>query len=223
MEEVIKQIVLGLGADLCGIAGIDRFSGTPEGFHPRDIYRNCRSVVVFAKRLPKGVAFVDPRIVYNQANEINKSESDHIAFNAAIAIENLGCIAVPLPSDGPYDYWDSENMTGKGILSMRHAAVLAGLGSIGKNTLLINGDFGSLLCIGAILTDMDLKSDGLSDDICIENCRLCLDACPVQALNGISVMQKRCRPHAYGTNDRGFSVTNCNKCRMVCPRVFGIK
>lgn len=36
-----------LGADICKIAAVDRFKDAPKGFHPRDIYPECQSVVVF--------------------------------------------------------------------------------------------------------------------------------------------------------------------------------
>ena len=222
-EERIKEIILNQGADLCGIANIDRFADTPVGFHPLDIYKACKSVIVFAKRLSKGLAYVNPRIVYNHANNMSKNEVDKITYEAALLIEQLGCIAVPLPCDGPYEYWERDNLRGKGLLSMRHAAVQAGLGSLGKNTLFINRLYGNFLTLGAILTDLDLQSDPLSEELCIENCRLCLDNCPVKALDGKTANQKLCRPHTYSTNDRGFEVVNCNKCRTICPRKFGVR
>ena len=220
-EEKIKKIILNNGADLCGIANIDRFTDVPVGFHPSDIFAACKSVVVLAKRLPRGLASINPRIVYNHANNLNVNIVDRIIFEASIAIEQMGCITVPLPCDAPYDYWEKENLTGKGLLSMRHAAVLAGLGSLGKNTLFINKRYGNFLTLGAILTDLDLQSDPLSEELCIENCRLCLDNCPAKALDGKTANQKLCRLHTYTTNHRGFDVVNCNRCRTVCPRKFG--
>jgi len=220
-NEKIKQIVLNKGADLCGIANIDRFTNAPFGFHPVDIYKECKSVIVFAKSLPKGLAYVNPRIVYNHANGLSKNAVDKITYEAALAIEQLNCVAVPLPCDGPYDYWEEDKLRGKGLLSMRHAAVLAGLGSLGKNTLLINRQYGNFLTLGAILTNLDLQSDPLSEELCIENCRLCLDNCPAKALDGETANQKLCRPNTYAMNDRGFDVVNCNQCRIICPRKFG--
>jgi len=222
-EEQIKGIILNKGADICGIANIDRFSNTPVGFHPTDIYKACKSVIVFAKQLPKGLAYVNPRIIYKHANELNVSDVDRITYEASIEIEQLDCIAVPLPCDGPYEYWETDNLKGKALLSMRHAAVLAGLGSLGKNTLFINKHYGNFLTLGAILTDLDLKSDPLSEELCIENCRLCLDNCPTKALDGKTANQKLCRPHTYITHEKGFTMTNCNKCRTICPRKFGIQ
>lgn len=221
-KSAIKHIAAELGADLCGIAAIDRFDDAPKDFHPSAIYPQCLSVVVVAKRLPRGAGLVSPRIVYNKANDMNTFEVDRIAYLAALGIEDLGGTAVPLPSDSPYDYWDGDNLTGKGVLSMRHAAVLAGLGSLGKNSMLINRTYGNMVTIGAILTDMELASDPLSEDLCIPACRRCLAACPRQALDGAGARQNLCRPHTYGTNARGFGVINCNACRTSCPLTFGV-
>jgi epoxyqueuosine reductase QueG len=49
----IKQILYNLGADMCGIASIDRFREAPEGFHPTDTLPSCKSVIVFGKKFLK--------------------------------------------------------------------------------------------------------------------------------------------------------------------------
>ena len=33
----VKEIIKILGADLCGIASLDRFADAPEGYHPTDV------------------------------------------------------------------------------------------------------------------------------------------------------------------------------------------
>lgn len=223
MEEIIKQIIAKLGADVCGIAEAERFEDAPAGFHPTDIYKDCKSVIVFAKNMPRGLAYVSPRIVYNKATDMNLAELDRVSYLASIEIEKLGGIAVPLPSDSPYEYWDDDKTEGRGLLSMRHAAVLAGIGSMGKNNLIINQKYGNMINIGAVLTNLNLESDPLSEELCISGCRLCLDSCPQKALNGVTVSQKLCRAFTYSSNKRGFGVCNCNKCRIVCPRAFGVK
>lgn len=132
-----------------------------------------------------------------------------------------GRFAVPLPADSPYEYWDAEQMEGRGLLSMKHAAVLAGLGTLGKSTLLLNEAYGNLLTLGAILTEIDLASDPPEESICLDGCGLCLKNCPAQALDGTRVNQERCRLYTYGTNARSFATVNCNQCRVVCPMRFG--
>lgn len=223
MKENIRNEVLKFGADVCGFANIDRFSQAPKGFHPADIYKECKSVVVFGVSLPKGLSHVDPRLIYGHYNYLTCSEIDRIALRTAKIIENTyQAVAVPMPCDGPYEFWDETNLEGRGLLSMKHAAVLAGLGSLGKNTLLLNEKYGNMLVIGAILTNLELESDELSKEICIKSCSLCIMNCPTQALNGEHVKQKGCRLHAYGKTKRGFDTVDCNKCRSVCPRRFGI-
>jgi len=49
----IKAIASRLGAELCGIATVDRFSRAPKGFHPSDILAETRSVIVFAKPMSR--------------------------------------------------------------------------------------------------------------------------------------------------------------------------
>lgn len=224
MKEQIKKRILELGADVCGVANIDRFSEAPAGFHPRDLFPDCRSAVVFGVALPRGLAQVEPRLIYGHFNSIAAQEADFIAFRAAKEIERRwGGQAVPLPSDGPYEYWEAEKLEGRGLISMKHAAVLVGLGTLGRSTLLLNETFGNQLILGAVLTDIDLASDPLARRICLENCRLCIESCPVQALDGLRADQAKCRPNTYGTNARGFDTVNCNRCRTVCPMRFGKK
>lgn len=224
MKKIIKDLILNYGADICGVANIARFSEAPAGFHPRDIFPECKSVIVFGVALPKGLTKVEPRLIYGYFNYGTCPEVDLVALRAAKEIERL-CdgYAVPLPSDSPYEYWDVEKLEGRGLISMKHAAVLAGLGTLGKNTLLLNEEYGNLLTLGAILTELDLPSDPPAESICLEGCSICLQNCPVQALDGQHADQLKCRLNTYGTNARGFNTVNCNRCRITCPMRFGKK
>ena len=50
IERLIKDLAHRLGADLCGIAPVERFQGAPKGFHPQDIFPEAKAAVVLAKR-----------------------------------------------------------------------------------------------------------------------------------------------------------------------------
>ena len=52
--------------------------------------------------------------------------------------QKYNCNAVPVPCDAPNEYWEPDNMTAKGLISIKHTAVMCGIGSIGKSSLLIN-------------------------------------------------------------------------------------
>ena len=224
MQDTIRKLALSIGADVCGFADIDRFAGAPEGFSPTDVYAGCQTVIVFGVALPKGTAMISPRLVYHHFNEaIINHEIDRIALQLAKEIEKkCGGFTVPVPCDSPYEYWDAERNEGRGLLSMKHAAVCAGLGTLGKNTLLLNSLYGNMLNIGVVLTDLILPSDPLAESICIDGCTKCVDSCPTGAIQNGTVDQKLCRAFTYGQKTaKGYETTECNLCRTVCPVAFG--
>ncbi|ADO76953.1 tRNA epoxyqueuosine(34) reductase QueG [Halanaerobium praevalens] len=63
----------------------------------------------------------------------------------------------------------------------REVARKAGVGFIGKNTMLINPNFGSYLFLGEILTDLKIKKDQPLINTCA-NCKICLENCEGDAL-----------------------------------------
>ncbi|MBS7368720.1 MAG: epoxyqueuosine reductase [Oscillospiraceae bacterium] len=222
MESYIKEAAIRLGADVCGIGSIDRFKDAPTGYSPLDLFDKCKSVNAVGIALPKGLYEISPRLIYGHFNNEICSVVDRVELNLANEIERkLGCIAVPVPCDAPNEYWDAESMTAKGLISMKHTAVQCGLGSIGKNSLLINPQYGNRLTIGAILTDLALKADPVLSDLCISGCKRCVESCPVGAISDGTVQQKPCRLNSYGKTARGFDTVDCNKCRTVCPMRFG--
>ena len=105
---------------------------------------------------------------------------------------------------------------------MKHTAILCGIGAIGKNTLLLNPKYVNELTKGAILTDLDLKSNDLCENICIEGYHKCIENCTVGAIQDGSIVQKLCRNNAYGKIKRGFDTVECNVCRTVFPMRYGI-
>ena len=222
LENNIKQIIFSCGADVCGIVGNERFSTVPTGFSPTDIFKECKSVIVFGIALPKGLTKVEPRLVYGYYNAFSCTEVDRVALQGAKILEQkFHANAVPIPCDAPYEYWEQETLTGKGLISLKHFAVMSGIGTLGKNSILLNPVYGNLLTLGAILFDLELQSDILSESICIRGCRKCIEACPVQAIGQDKVNQLLCRKNTYGKTARGFDTVDCNMCRNVCPMRYG--
>jgi len=216
--EEIKSISINLGADQCGIASIERFSNAPSRFKPTDIYSQCKSVVVFLKRMPPETIMAENQVIYSHTAYLLYSALDQIALNLCSKLEKQNIHGVPVPTDVPYLFWDAESQHGMGILSLRHAAHNAGVGILGRNTLLINREFGNMVYIGAVLIDTEIEPDPLVTDFsCPPNCKLCLDACPVSALDGMTVNQKLCREKSCIQHERGWDIYSCNECRKVCP------
>lgn len=222
MKESIKKIAYRLGLDVCGIASINRFGHAPQGFSPLDIWDERKSVIAIGLCLPKGLTDIEPRLIYSHFLSVSYAALDEASLNFAKVLEKeYHCHVISLPCDNPYEYWDPKNQIGKGLLSMKHSAVLCGLGSLGKSSLLLNPEYGNMLSLGAVLTDLELVSDPLLTDLCIPGCTKCIDNCPAGALQSGKVNQQLCRQNAYGQTRRGFDTVNCNACRTACPLRFG--
>src|SRR5262249_30172943 len=69
----------------------------------------------------------------------------------------------------------------------REAAARAGIGFYGKNTMLISGRQGSGVVLGPLVTPAELEASAPLDAGC-GSCRLCVDACPTDALDGLGVL-----------------------------------
>ncbi|MBN2009007.1 epoxyqueuosine reductase [candidate division KSB1 bacterium] len=223
-RQKIRDTAFNNGVDLFGIASIDRFVHAPAGFHPRDIYSKTASVIVFAIRLPTESMFAESPVPYTHVNSLVTQKMDMISFDISSTLDRAGIKNVLIPSDDPYEYWDAGNQHGQAILSMRHAAELAGLGKLGRNNLLINKIYGNMIQIGALLTNVKLEPDPLADyEVCPPKCRICLNSCPQQALTGDTVIQSKCRPISNAKNEKGYIIKKCFECRKKCPHALGIR
>lgn len=113
----------------------------------------------------------------------------------------------------------------------REHAMRAGLGRIGKHTLLIAEGLGSWLSLGEIVTTFPLRSHraspaAASDDPC-GSCTRCIDACPTGAIEPWRVDATRClsyltieHPSAVPSElerEAGDWLFGCDDCQEVCP------
>ena len=200
------------------------FAGAPDGFRPTDVWKDCQSVLCFGIALPSALLEEKPDYLYGHFNELSAQMVDTVAFRLSCWMEReLGYRALPLPCDTPYEAWKPETLEGRGILSVKHAAVAAGIGTLGKNTMLLHPRFGNRLTLGVVLCELPLPADPPAKPLCPPGCQRCLKACPTHALDGTSANQALCRPQAYGKDARGFDIVRCNRCRTVCPLRNGLK
>lgn len=214
----VKHRAKQYGADLCGIASIDRFSESPAETHPAHVLAGCQSVIVIAVQFPASVLASPSPAAYTFVRNRLVDKTDSITFQLALEFERQNSRAIPVPSSDPYDYFDEKRRHGQGIISLKHAAVRAGLGQMGKNTLLVNPQFGNMLWLGGVLVDAKLEADPIDEtQFCPPDCRLCLDACPAQALNGTTIDQKKCRSVSASYTEGGGGVYTCKLCRTLCP------
>src|SRR6187401_618683 len=114
----------------------------------------------------------------------------------------------------------------------REAAARSGVGFYGKNTMLITRRFGSWVVLGTLVTTAALEPTPPLDADC-GSCRLCIDACPTDALDEPGVLDAtRCL--SYWTQSSspapedvrealGDRVYGCDICQEVCPWNRGVE
>jgi epoxyqueuosine reductase len=222
-SKTIKKRIIQYGADICGVAPVARFVDAPKGFHPCDIYPDCKSVVAFASHFPLSTLQAKTNAPYTLVRNRMVDKLDGISFHVSGELEMEGVVSIPIPSAEPYEFWDAGRNHGRGILSLKHASFLAGLGVFGKNTLLINERFGNMIWLGAVLVSIDLGPDPMATyEGCTSGCTLCIDSCPQHALDGITIDQKLCRERSNSCTDGGGLVLSCNICRKICPYHKGL-
>lgn len=114
-------------------------------------------------------------------------------------------------------------------IPLKGSAVKAGMGWIGKNSLVISEQCGSLQAFGAILTDTDLaETYSLSANRC-GNCTRCMDVCPVKALKTpMQLTRTECLSYVFDGGEYSGAISldsvdsksyffECDICQNACP------
>jgi epoxyqueuosine reductase len=134
-----------------------------------------------------------------------------------------------------FDYIHTINPKVKGKICVDSSPLLekawareAGLGWVGKNSLIITKEYGSFIFLGEIILDIELDyNEPFQKDNC-GSCDLCIKACPTSAINDnrtinagkciswLTVENKKEIPAEFRKNLRN-RVFGCDICQDVCP------
>jgi epoxyqueuosine reductase QueG len=181
-SQEIKDKARELGADLAGIAD----GKSVDASHITDL--DAGRVIVLAKRLNEGVARItrwnDRHKYYN--DELALTHLEETSLELVYWLEDCGYPAVIVPPThlDPARYENNPKAHIAPMLSLPHAAVEAGLGTLGLNLQLLTPEYGPRVILTAVLCSVDVECDKpMSEALCKgPTCGRCLKTCPGDAV-----------------------------------------
>ena len=178
----IKGMLKQQGADLVGIAGADCFETNTRRRGPANVMPAAKSIIVIAQRMLQGCIESPSDMVVTIQGIVLYEELNRLSYHTARMLEKNGHHAAMVPGYSPVDMsMQTKGMSGE--VSLRHAAVAAGVGQLGRNNLLVTQEFGPRVRLAAVVTTAELTIDQpFTEDLC-EECEACIAACPVEALS----------------------------------------
>ncbi|MDD5771445.1 MAG: 4Fe-4S double cluster binding domain-containing protein [Candidatus Omnitrophica bacterium] len=173
----LKNFCLSLEADLFGVADI---SDIKNEFliSPKVLAKMDRAVCLglrISRAVLSEIEQAPTRMYFHHYRMINMF-LDQLALRVGNYIQKKGYLGLAIPASQIVD-WKKLSAHA----SHRKLGVLAGLGWIGRNNLLVNRELGSQFRLVTILTDMPLEPDGAVKEGC-GSCRLCVKICPAGAI-----------------------------------------
>ena len=219
----VKDLVPNLDVDMVGIVSMYDLKGSPLEEATLRLLPKTRSIVVFAmeiyseildhSRPGREMGLASLNDLMNRNAEFLNGRLTRAAYDLAKASRRNGPKALPLPAMGcPLDTRFLE-----AVFSYKHAAQAAGLGYIGRSSLLITPDFGPRVRLSCCLTEALLEPGkrAATVNIC-QSCNVCIDKCPAGALKSPQADE----PYVinkFACSSFHNASGGCSECMRLCP------
>lgn len=217
IEEEIKRAAIENGASEAGFGKIE--------FEENEKFFGYKSVISIVFPLFRGIMenVVDgPTYEYfHHYRSVNRAIDD-ITLRIGKIIEREGYRAYPIAA--------SQSVKGnyEGVFSHKRAAVISGMGWIGKSDLLITEENGARVRLGTVLTDYEFNEYGkvVTESKC-GSCNICEISCPAVAIRGVNWKSGMKREELYDAKACSDYMKNafkdigrgavCGICISCCP------
>lgn len=176
--EELRKFALQGGAALFGVASVSNLSPGHCTLSPATLQGLERAISLafhLSDRILEDIIDGPTKLYFFHYQRVNIL-LDQLALQITDFIQKQGWDALPIPASQITD-WVNQ----KAHVSHKHVAVLAGLGWIGRNNLLITPQFGARQRLVTVITNLPLKIDQPLLRSCGE-CHACLDSCPAKAI-----------------------------------------
>ena len=205
----VKELAYRLGADLVGIANIERYKDAPIRMSPQGILPSAKSVIVCAVHHPDAAIELDgeihPQVMGPyRIQYIMNDKLDVLSFRIARMLDDLGYQTVPIASSNIWRYRGYKEMDAVFAPDISHiySAVCAGLGELGWNGLCITPEYGARNRFISIITEAELTPTPLySGEKLCDLCGECIRKCPTNAyrkeVNGTKKIVVEGKEHVF--------------------------
>lgn len=226
LKDDLRKKARNLGADLFGVASAAELGDAPKGHNPIDVLPDAKSIIVLAMKMLDAQTDILPVAFEKSSYEISprqemfqghsgfiSEELDRVGYSLARYLETKEFRAYhQMASKGGVD-----QRYLVGLLSLKHLAVRAGLGHIGRNSLLITPQYGPRVRLTALVTDAEILPDKILEiDFC-KNCDSpCISSCPVGALKK-PVNNERYSINKFACSQYLNTRPTCGICLKICP------
>ena len=214
-----------LGVELIGIVSAEQSTSKALKDQAAFLLPGVKSIVILGKeiyrevltllRSSKEVGEADPAEFFGPHGDYLNSRLTKAVYDLTDLFRKEGYRSLPLPAAG----CPTDQRFSKALFSYKHAAQLAGLGTIGRHSLLITPEYGPRVRLAGVLTEAPLEpSPAVEKNHCID-CDACIRVCPSKALQMpapgevYSMNKFACRTY------RQAGLT-CSICMKVCDEVL---
>lgn len=205
----------------------------PSAFFPSNIFPEAETALVIGVPVILPIIETTPSVYYNEHYHTLNAYLDSEALKLSFLLNRQSMPAVPVPRDG-YAGIAALKKNPKAAFSHKHAAYHAGLGTFGRNNVLLTPEYGPRVRFTTILTAasadelgvpesvLSKASDRKNQKLCID-CMACARLCPADAVPNdkdepypVSRIDKtKCADYSAALGSKGISP--CGVCIKVCP------
>ncbi|MBP2628422.1 MAG: hypothetical protein H6Q68_3133 [Firmicutes bacterium] len=201
-KETIRKYILDLGVDDVGFAKVEDYH-SPKSYAIETFLPEAKTIISLVFQELDTCESPSVTIAMNGRLDMNYFQrSCSYQINRFLKREFQAKV-VDMPFSSPME--QHKDRAALGDFSQRHAAVAAGMGTIGRHNLVIHPRFGTRIGLTALITDLEIEPDAkIEQDLCT-HCDLCVNNCPGGALaeagkTEIGKCMKHSQPYGLRSN-----------------------
>lgn len=222
VNKEVQDALAKLDVNMVGVACMKDLKGTKLEKAVLKLLPSAKSIVVVGMGVfPEFLDLTSPERMTGTPN-LNDLLTRHVdylrgrmnraVYDIALASHKAGLKALPLPGQGP----SVDGRFLEAVISYKHAAEAAGLGSIGMSSLLVTEKYGPRVQFAVCLAEASLPSTAVESQRYCRYCNVCVGKCPAHALGrpakgeAYSINKFACRTYLEAAG-------GCSECMRVCP------